>query len=91
MRTVERHPDAVDALVEEELVVMNVNSLDYFRFSEVAKAIWELLGSGQLVEADICRALMVEYEVTEDECQKAVADFIDDAISRGFLRVVQEQ
>lgn len=88
MREVERHPDAVDATVENELVVMNVQSLDYFRFNEVAKAIWDLLAMGSRTEDSICQALLAEYDVAEDECRTSVSEFIDDAIARDFVRVV---
>ena len=88
MRSVERHPDAVDATVEDDLVVMNIQSLDYYRFNAVAKSIWDLLESGPLSEDAVCQALLDEYEVSEEECRQSVAEFLDDAVSRDFLRAV---
>ena len=88
MRTIERHPDAVDATVEDELVVMNIQSLDYFRFNEVAKSIWDQLASGPRSEDEICSSLLDEYEVDEAECRKAVSEFVDDALERRFVRQV---
>ncbi len=88
MRTVERHPDAVDATVEDELVVMNIQSLDYYRFNEVARTIWALLSEGPRTEDSICEALLQEYEVDDSECRASVATFLDDALTRHFLRSV---
>lgn len=84
----ERHPDAVDATVEDELVVMNIQSLDYYRFNEVAKSIWDMLAQGPRSEDAICEALLEEYEVAEADCRSSVATFLDDALSRHFLRSV---
>jgi hypothetical protein len=89
VRTVERHPDAVDATVDSELVVMNITSLDYYRFNQVAESIWALLQESPLNEEEICRALLDEYEVEEADCRIAVRQFIEDALSRGFLRAVE--
>ena len=88
MRRVERHPDAVDATVESELVVMNIQSLDYYRFNPVAKRIWELVQEGAISEDALCEKLMDEYEVEATDCRASVREFLDDAIVRGFLRAV---
>ena len=88
MRTVERHPDAVDATVEAELVVMNIQSLAYYRFNGVARMIWDLLAEGPQTEDAICQALLKDYEVGDAECRSSVAAFIDDALKRHFLRSV---
>ncbi len=86
MRIVEKHPDAVDAMVDSELVVMNIQSLDYYRFNSVAHRIWELVGQGPVSEESLCQSLMDEYEVDEEECRQAVVEFVDQALSRGFVR-----
>lgn len=88
MRSVERHPDAVDATVEDDLVVMNIQSLDYYRFNAVAKSIWDLLEKGPMSEDAMCQALLDEYDVAEDECRRSVAEFLDDGLARDFIRTV---
>lgn len=88
MRSVERHPDAVDAVVEDDLVVMNIQSLDYYRFNAVAKRIWDLLERGPMSEEVMCKVLLDEYEVSEDECRRSVSEFLDDALARDFIRAV---
>lgn len=82
----ERHPDAVDATVEGETVVMNIHTLDYYRFNPVASRIWELLADGAMSEEALLGALLDEYDVTEDECRTSVDTFVSDAMERGFLR-----
>ncbi len=78
----------VDATVDSELVVMNIQSLDYYRFNPVARRIWELVGEGPISEDALCSTLMEEYEVDEEECRQAVVEFVDEAMSRGFVRSV---
>lgn len=74
--------------MQDELVIMNIVSLDYYRFNEVAAAIWALLAEGPLSEDAITAALLSEYEVDEEECRSAVAIFLDDALERHFVRAV---
>jgi hypothetical protein len=88
MRTVQRHPDVVDATVESELVVMNIHSFEYFRFNEVAKSIWNQLSEGPRSEDEIIVALMAEYEVDAAVCHTALTEFLDHALERQFLRIV---
>jgi hypothetical protein len=84
---VEIHPDAVHATVDAEMVVMNIQSMDYYRFNPVAKRIWDLVESGPISEEQLCSTLLDEYEVDEQECKTAVAEFLDEALSRGFVRI----
>lgn len=67
---------------------MNIQSLDYYRFNDVAKSIWNLLGEGPKTEDALCQALLEEYEVGDAECRSSVATFLDDALERNFLRSV---
>ena len=69
-------------------MVMNIQSLDYYRFNPVAKRIWELVESGPQSEDALCLTLLEEYEVEESECRAAVKEFVDDSLKRGFLRAV---
>ncbi len=74
--------------MDAELVVMNIQSLDYYRFNPVAKRIWELVESGPRSEDSLCHTLLEEYDVEESECREAVREFLDDSLTRGFLRAV---
>ena len=88
VRVIGRSSHAVEATVEDFLVVMNVETLDYYRFNSVAQRIWELLEPGPLDEQQLCAALLQEFEVSEVECQASVEEFVDEAIARGFLNTL---
>ena len=91
MRIIERHPDTVDSTVDGELVVLNVNTLEYFRFNDVAKSVWNLLASGPMSEEQVCDALLEEYDVELGECKASVAAFVDKALDGDFIRTVDAE
>ncbi|TLU87953.1 MAG: PqqD family protein [Chlorobium sp.] len=81
----QRSPDALHAEVNGSLILMNVESLAYFEFNDVAKRIWDLLSDGVLSEERIIAILVGEYDVEPERCQTAVATFLKQALEKGFL------
>ena len=53
--------------------VYDANGL--FVMNELGAFIWDLLPQAQ-TEADICRAVMEEYEVSEEEVSQDVSEFL---------------
>jgi Coenzyme PQQ synthesis protein D (PqqD) len=78
-------PDALHAEVNGSLILMNVESLAYFEFNDVAKRIWNLLSDGVWAEEQIISVLLDEYDVEPERCQTAVTTFLKQALEKGFL------
>ena len=78
-------PDALHAEVNGSLILMNVESLAYFEFNDVAKRIWNLLSDGVWAEDQIVSVLVDEYDVEPERCQTAVATFLKQALEKGFV------
>lgn len=81
----QRSPDALHAEVNNSLIFMNVESLAYFEFNDVAKRIWDLLADGTWAEEQISSVLVDEYDVEPERCQAAVAAFLKQALEQGFV------
>lgn len=81
----QRSPDALHAEVNGSLILMNVESLAYFEFNDVAKRIWNLLSDEVWAEEQIISVLVEEYDVEPERCQTAVATFLKQALEKGFV------
>ena len=77
--------DALGAHVGTSVVVLNIDSLKYFELSEVASRIWEMLDLGPLSQEEICKTLLQEFDVSEDQCGEAVQEFLSDAEKKGLV------
>ncbi|NMW22630.1 MAG: PqqD family protein [Chlorobiaceae bacterium] len=83
--TYQQSPDALHAEVNGSLILMNVESLAYFEFNDVAKRIWDLLSDKVWAEEQILSVLLDEYDVEPKRCQAAVAIFLKEALEKGFV------
>lgn len=62
--------------------VYDANGL--FVMNELAAFIWELLPNVD-TEAEICRAVLAEYDVSEETAAQDVAEFLDKLRQMGIL------
>jgi hypothetical protein len=70
--------------VNNELVVLNLQSGEYFTFNDVGRLIWLTLNDGKSVE-DIAKALVDQYSTTEEKAMLDVRSFISNLLSEGLL------
>jgi hypothetical protein len=75
----------VFAELDEEAVLLNVESGVYFGLDEIGTQIWNLLSKGATEEA-IVASLRAEYDVAVSQLQADVAEFIELLHSNGLLR-----
>jgi hypothetical protein len=70
--------------VNNELVVLNLQSGEYFTFNDVGRLIWISVNDGKRVE-DITKLVVEQYATTEDKAQADVKAFISNLLSEGLL------
>ena len=75
MPTIHRNSDLIEAEIDGDVVMMNPATGDYYGLGSVAGRIWKLLEQ-PLTEEQIVEVLLEEFEVSETQCRKEVADFI---------------
>ena len=69
-----------------EAVLLNLESGKYYGLDEVGTRMWTLLTQhGQVVPA--YRALLDEYDVTEEQLQQDLLSLVNELVSHGLLQV----
>lgn len=71
--------------VDDELLLIDVDSGKFFALKEVGLRIWNLLDDESdldLIASQLCE----EYEVAPDHARQSVASFADSLVSAGFAR-----
>ncbi len=74
----------MNAKLDDEMVLMNIETSEYFGMNPTCSKIWEILEINMSVDQLIHRLLDI-YEVDYETCQKDVTPVIQDMIERKFL------
>lgn len=70
--------------VNNELVVLNLQSGEYFTFNDVGRLIWLSVNDGKPV-GDITKLVVEQYATTEDKARNDVNAFISNLLTEGLL------
>ena len=73
---IHKNSDIYSSEVDGEAIMMNINNNAYYTTKEIGNRIWSLLDSLSTPQA-ICEQLIQEYEVSKEQCQKEVLQFLD--------------
>lgn len=83
---IHRDGDWLSTRVGDDLVMMSAAQGNYLRLSAVGARVWELLEQPQSRE-DLHAALIAEYDVSPDECRRAIDDFLTTLVKRRAVRI----
>ena len=61
--------------IEGDIVMMDVSNGSYATLNETGKSIWLLLENPKTI-SEITEALLAEYEVSKEQCEKTVNEFL---------------
>ncbi len=76
----------VEAPVDDELVMLDVEAGKYYGFNSIAAAVWKKLDAKISVE-ELCRELCAEYDVSAEQCAADVLPFLNDLEKRNLIFV----
>jgi hypothetical protein len=76
----------VDAEIDNEVVALNVESGTCYGLNRVGSRIWRLLADPIRI-GDLCSALLIEYEVASDVCERQVLDLLEELRAEGLVSV----
>jgi len=79
-----RNSDVFAAPLEDTTLLLNAATGRYHGLNPVAARIWELLVD-PMDEAMLINRLLVEFDVTPEDCQREVAVFLAGLRERGLL------
>ena len=77
-------PHVLSRLVDEETVLLNLESGIYFGLENVGKLIWEAVSAGKTL-AETVDVIVAEYDVGEEQARADVVDFATNLVERGLL------
>ena len=72
-------------LVDDETVLLDLESGMYFGLDGVGKRIWESVADGKSL-GDIAAIITAEYDVDESQALADVIAFASDLVERGLLK-----
>jgi hypothetical protein len=84
--TITRNEDLLSGMVDDEAVIMSINSGSYHFINETGRRIWELIEQPKTVAA-ICDILIEEFEVDLKTCQKDVLRYLEALQTREVILV----
>jgi hypothetical protein len=84
---VRQHPDQIAAEADGEVLMMHIDSGNYYGLNEVASFIWNQLGEPRSV-AELCAAVQAEFDVDEQRCMADALGFLQDMIQDGLAQVL---
>ena len=84
--TITRNEELLSGEIDDETVLMNLESGSYHVINKTGQRIWELLEK-PMTFAEICSILSEEYDVSSDTCQGEVLSFIIELQTRNIVQV----
>ena len=82
-----RGKELVASEMDNEIVMMSVETGAYYGLNEVGTKIWSLISEPVTIES-ICSQLQTEFDVTAKDCEKEVLKFIDGMIKEKMIEIV---
>jgi hypothetical protein len=76
----------VSTALGAETVILDFNKGSYFGLNEVGTTIWSRLNQPQSVR-ELCNAVLAEYEVDPDTCQRDVLMLLEELRKKGLIEV----
>lgn len=81
--------DQVYSELQGEAVILDVKSGIYYGLNEVGASIWNLIQEPKTV-GEIKEALLAEYEVEPQTCDRDLLAILKDLIVKGLVHVINE-
>ena len=79
----------VSADLADEVVVLTLNSGEFYGFSGVSSRIWELIQEPRCFD-DILKTILEEYEVEPERCERDLLKFLHELTTHELIEIVDE-
>ena len=77
-------PHVVSRVVDDETVLLNLQSGLYFGVDQVGQRIWQLVGEGKSLQG-VVDTIVAEYEVEVEQAETDVVEFAETLLKEGLL------
>ena len=85
---IKRNKEVFASVIDEEVVMMNVNSGKYYGMDTVGSRIWKLIAE-EIQVKDVIKKLMEEYDVSEEQCKKDVLEFLNELYENKLVEITK--
>ena len=79
-----RNKDLISSNLDEDLVMLSIQTGKYFGVNSVGRRIWELLEQ-PVSASQLCDLLMQEFEVSREQCEQEVLNFLNELQAQKLL------
>ena len=76
------------AFVEQDAVLLNMHTNQYYLLDEVGARLWGLLQDGKSLR-ESCQEILKEYEVDSAELEQDMLELLEKLKERGLVEIVQ--
>ena len=83
---VQRDPDQIAAKVDDDVVMVNVETGYYYAVSDVAREIWEAIERPRMI-SELIDVLSRTYDVDRPTCEAQTISFLEHLLAERLLRV----
>ena len=85
---IKRNKEVFASEIDEEVVMMNVDTGRYYGMDTVGSRIWELIAE-EIQVKDVIEKLMEEYDVSEEQCKSDVIEFLSELYENKLVQVTK--
>ena len=85
---IKRNNEVFASEIDEEVVMMNVDTGRYYGMDTVGSRIWELIAE-EIQVKDVIEKLMEEYDVSEEQCKSDVIEFLSELYENKLVQVTK--
>lgn len=72
--------------VDGEMVLLDMESENYFGLDEVGTAIWQAMQEKETLK-EVFKTLLEQYDVEEEVLEKDLSEFVDKLLKSGLVKV----
>jgi hypothetical protein len=80
----------IDAKIDDEIVALSIERGTCYGMNRVGSRIWTLLAKPIRI-CDLCAALLAEYRVDPEVCEREVLDLLEEFRAEGLITTVEEK
>lgn len=80
----------IDAEIDDEIVALSIEHGTCYGMNRVGSRIWTLLARPICI-CDLCAALLAEYRVDPDVCERQVLDLLEELRAEGLIATLEEK
>ena len=83
-------PEQVSCALGDESVILNLKNSVYYGVNPVGASVWKLLQQQQRSVAELRDAVLDEYEVESERCERELLELLEKMRSEGLIQVVEK-